>query len=139
MKKRIEIKEIKKQDTILAFDTSNFLNLDDLNKTLKVFNQIVKDYDTNVTIILFNDQIQMVFPINNCYELEDYILPKSDFSDFNNLFKYIKEEIEPESHKIFKVFVITNEIKQSVEKTDLPVSWVSNIDLEIPFGELIKC
>ena len=121
MKKRIEIKEIKKQDTILAFDTSNFLNLDDLNKTLKVFNQIVKDYDTNVTIILFNDQIQMVFPINNCYELEDYVLPKSDFSDFNNLFKYIKEEIEPESHKIFKVFVITNEIKQSVEKTDLPV------------------
>ena len=108
------------------------------SEALKVFNQIVKDYDTNVTIILFNDQIQMVFPINNCYELEDYILPKSDFSDFNNLFKYIKEEIEPESHKIFKVFVITNEIKQSVEKTDLPVSWVSNIDLEIPVGELIK-
>lgn len=138
MKKRIEVKPIKKQDTILAFDTSNFLNLVDLNKTLKTFSKIVRDYNTNVTVMLFGDQVQMVFPVNNCDELEDYVLTKSENVSFNNLFDYIEKEIKPESYGIFNVFVVTNNISVDTKKYDLPVSWVANIDLDIPFGNLIK-
>lgn len=138
MKKRIEVKPIKKQDTILAFDTSNYLNSADLNKTLKIFNKIVRDYDTNVTVILFGDQVQMVFPANSCDELEDYVLTKSENVSFNNLFDYIEKEIKPESYGIFKVLVITNNISTDTKKYDLPVNWVGNIDLDIPFGNLIR-
>lgn len=141
MAKKIEAQRINNKDVIIAFDlkSANY-NVDNIKLLLNTFDAMVKDYNYNGRVILFDEVIQMEFNIDDMDSLNNFVLQESNGnSNYECVTQYAKDKCSIDDWDIFCVYCITDG-KGTLPKDNYNDSFiwvVGNLDLEFPFGSII--
>lgn len=142
MKKTIKAKIIEEKDVIIAIDISGSQsNLENIKSMLKLFSNIVNDYNYKGHVLLCDETIVFEFDIDDIEKLDNYILPEVNRnpSDYRPVFEYARQKTETEHWDIFKIYFVTDGFGISPRESEFDTIWVTGKDLGLfPFGEVIE-